>query len=114
MLTMRPIDEADVVALMNNGRFAGEVEGYVMMDGPAYLGSALFCVEDGVTTVLDSDVKDGQHLDGIVRACVANGENRGAKRFAVNEENAALAHWWGVFCKGLVAPAPVSHIFHQC
>ena len=38
MIAMRPIREYDVIDLLNNGRFEGEVEGYVVMDGPKYLG----------------------------------------------------------------------------
>ena len=114
MLAMRPIDEPDVVDLLNNGRFTGDVEGYIMMDGPTYCGHALFIVEDGVTTVLDSGVENEPMLDGIVRACIAAGDNRGAKLFAVNTEHAKLARWWDVFCKDLEAPVSVDHIFHLC
>ncbi len=114
MLSMLPIREPDVVILLNDGKFEGEVEGYVMMDGPTYLGHALFRVDGNVTTVLDSDVKENQNLDGIVRACIANGENRGAKEFAINEDNPRLAEWWQVFCKDLKAPVSVTHIFELC
>lgn len=114
MLAMRPIDEPDVIELLNNGRFEGEVEGYIMMDGPTYLGHALYRVEDGVTTVLDAGIENEQQLDGIVRACIANGENRGAQKFWVNQQFPPLAKWWGVFCKGFAAPAPVEHIFTFC
>lgn len=114
MLAMRPIDEPDVIALLNDGRFDGDVEGYIIMEGEAYLGHALFKVEDGVTTVLDSGVEESQNLDGVIRACVAAGENRGAKHFAVNQAHPPLAHWWGVFCKGLEGPAPTSQIFNLC
>lgn len=114
MLAMRPIEEPDVVDLLNNGRFEGDVEGYIMMEGPEYLGHALFIVQDGVTTVLDSGVENEQQMDGIVRACIAAGENRGAKQFAVNLEHEKLAKWWSVFCKGLDAPVSVDHIFTLC
>ncbi len=114
MLAMRPIDEPDVVDLLNDGRFEGAVEGYIMMDGPAYLGHALFIVDGNVTTVLDSGVENEQQMDGIVRACIAAGEHRGAKQFAVNMEHDKLARWWNVFCKGIEAPAPVDHIFTLC
>lgn len=115
MLHIQPIDEPDVIALLNAGRFDGEVDGYIMMevgrDEPVYLGHALFRVQDGVTTVLDTGVEDTPLLDGIVRACVAAGEARGAKQFAVNGEHPPLAAWWDVFCKGMTPPAPVEHIF---
>lgn len=114
MLSMQPIAEPDVVELLNDGRFEGDVEGYVMMDGEKYLGHALFLVEDGVTSVLDCGVEDMQMLDGIVRACVAAGEHRGAKLFCVNREQPRLEKWWDVFCKGMQPPAPVEHIFGKC
>ena len=37
MIAMRPILEQDVLDLLNDGRFDGEVEGYVVMDGPCLL-----------------------------------------------------------------------------
>ncbi|MDL2295018.1 hypothetical protein LJC60_10450 [Ruminococcaceae bacterium OttesenSCG-928-D13] len=114
MLSMRPIDEPDVIELLNGGRFEGNVEGYMMMDGPEYLGHALFEVKDGVTTVLDSGVEEFQNLDGIVRACVAAGENRGAKLFAMNMEHPPLAKWWELFCKDMAPPVSVDHIFKLC
>lgn len=114
MLAMKPIDEPDVIALLNDGRFEGPVEGYIMMEGAEYLGHALFRVEDGVTTVLDTGVEVFVNLDGIVRACVAAGQNRGAEQFAVWLEHPPLARWWDVFCKGMTPPAPVKHIFKMC
>lgn len=114
MLAMRPIDEPDVVALLNDGRFEGAIEGYIMMEGPVYLGHALFKVEDGVTTVLDSGVEASPNLDGIVRACIAAGDNRGAKSFSVNKAHPPLEKWWDVFCKGLEGPVSVDHIFNLC
>lgn len=115
MLAMRPINEPDVVLLLNDGRFPEDlVEGYIMMDGPKYLGHALFMVQDGVTTVLDSGVEDTAQLDGIIRACIAAGDNRGAKNFAVNMEHPPLENWWNVFCKEVESPASVDHLFTFC
>lgn len=114
MLAMHLIDEPDVISLLNNNRFDGDIEGYILMDGPTYLGHALFKVEDGVTTVLDSGVENEAQLDGIIRACVASGENRFAEKFRVNQNHPPLAKWWQVFCKGLGEPAPVTHIFELC
>lgn len=114
MLTMKPIDEQDVITLLNDGRFCGDVEGYIMMEGANYLGHALFIVENGVTTVLDTGVENTAHLDGIIRACVAAGDNRGVKQFAVNTNHPPLAKWWDVFCKGMQPPVSVDHIFTMC
>ena len=41
MIAMRPILEPDVLELLNDGRFDGDIEGYVVMDGPNYLGHML-------------------------------------------------------------------------
>ncbi|MFV0353187.1 MAG: hypothetical protein ACK5JF_12905 [Oscillospiraceae bacterium] len=114
MLAMRPIDEPDVIDLLNDGRFEGDIEGYIMMDGPTYLGHALFKVENGVTTVLDSSIQDHQQLDGIVRACIAAGDNREAKLFLVNKQQANLAKWWDVFCKEKEGPVETGHLFTFC
>lgn len=114
MLAMHPILEPDVIELINNNRFSGPLEGYVMTDGPTYLGSALFTVENGITNVLASDVAETQNLDGIIRACIASGDNRGAKHFTVNHAQPELDTWWKVFCTNQPIPAPVSHLFTFC
>ena len=77
MIAMRPIREYDVIDLLNNGRFEGEVEGYVVMDGSKYLGHMLYRVDGAVTQVLECGVEEKMFVDGAVRACVAAGENAG-------------------------------------
>lgn len=114
MLAMHLINEPDVLELLNAGRFAGEVDGYVMLEGADYLGHALFQVADGVTTVLDTGVEGTLPMDAIVRACVAAGQNRGAEQFTVNMAHPPLAKWWDVYCKGMQPPVPVEHIFGHC
>ena len=90
MIAMRPIREYDVIDLLNNGRFEGEVEGYVVMDGPKYLGHMLYRVDGAVTQVLECGVEEKMFVDGAVRACVAAGENAGATSFRVNGEDEKL------------------------
>ena len=90
MIAMRPIREYDVIDLLNNGRFEGEVEGYVVMDGPKYLGHMLYRVDGAVTQVLECGVEEKMFVDGAVRACVAAGENAGATSFRVNGEDESL------------------------
>ena len=90
MIAMRPIREYDVIDLLNNGRFEGEVEGYVVMDGPKYLGHMLYRVDGAVTQVLECGVEEKMFVDGAVRACVAAGENVGATSFRVNGEDESL------------------------
>ena len=60
MIAMRPIREYDVIDLLNNGRFEGEVEGYVVMDGPKYLGHMLYRVDGAVTQVLECGVEENR------------------------------------------------------
>ena len=103
MIAMRPIREYDVIDLLNNGRFEGEVEGYVVMDGPKYLGHMLEC-----------GVEEKMFVDGAVRACVAAGENAGATSFRVNGEDEKLAEWKNVFFPEAQGDVPNSSIFHTC
>ena len=42
MITIKPIEEADVLSLLNRDRFDGPLEGYIMTDGNEYLGYCLF------------------------------------------------------------------------
>ena len=42
MIAMRPILEQDVIDLLNDGRFEGELDGYVVMEGSNYLGYILY------------------------------------------------------------------------
>ena len=79
MIAMRPILEQDVLDLLNDGRFDGEVEGYVVMDGPNYLGHMLYRIDGDFIDVLDCGVQESALVDGGVRACVAAGENQRGK-----------------------------------
>ena len=85
MIAMRPIREYDVIDLLNNGRFEGEVEGYVVMDGPKYLGHMLYRVDGAVTQVLECGVEEKMFVDGAVRACVAAGKRGGRKACRMEE-----------------------------
>lgn len=106
MIAMRPILEQDVLDLLNDGRFDGEVEGYVVMDGPNYLGHMLYRIDGDFIDVLDCGVQESALVDGGVRACVAAGENAGCCEFTVNMEDAALARWYRVFFPHSVQPWP--------
>ena len=114
MIAMRPIREYDVIDLLNNGRFEGEVEGYVVMDGPKYLGHMLYRVDGAVTQVLECGVEEKMFVDGAVRACVAAGENAGATSFRVNGEDEKLAEWKNVFFPEAQGDVPNGSIFHTC
>lgn len=114
MIAMRPIEEPDVLALLNDGRFEGAVRGYVVMEGPQYHGHMLYRVEDGVTEVLECGVDETPLVDGAVRACIAAGQNAGADSFGVRQEDPKLAEWFRVFCKNISVPVPVTHIFTPC
>ena len=54
MISMKPIEEPDVLALLCRDRFDGPLEGYIMTDGKEYLGYCLFVREGEVTRVLDA------------------------------------------------------------
>ncbi|MEG0911123.1 MAG: hypothetical protein RSB47_05970 [Ruthenibacterium sp.] len=114
MIVMRPIREDAVLAELNANRFSGEIDGYVIMDGPRYLGHILYKLENDVTHVLDCGVCDTAVIDGAVRACVGAGENAGAKSFCVNESDEKLCKWRNIFCKNDTNPIPNEKIFHQC
>lgn len=115
MIAMRPIREYDVIELLNAGRFSGGLEGYVVMDGPEYLGHMLYCVDGAVTRVLDCGVKDTALVDGAVRACVAAGERAGASAFTVEPSDARLARWRGVFFGSAPdGPIPNEKLFGAC
>lgn len=115
MIAMRPIREYDVIELLNAGRFAGDVEGYIVMDGPAYLGHMLYRVDGAVTQVLDCGVENTALVDGAVRACVAAGRHAGAAAFAVETADARLAEWRRVFFGDAPdAPIPNEKLFGGC
>lgn len=114
MIAMRPIREYDVLALLNGGRFPDDTEGYVVMDGPSYLGHMLYRVDGGVTFVLECGVEQPPLIDGAVRACVAAGQNAGAQAFCVNGADARLAQWQAVFAPGAAQPVPNGTLFGGC
>ncbi len=82
MIAMRPIREYDVIELLNAGRFSGDVEGYVVMNGPEYLGHMLYRVDGAVTRVLECGVENrrrgarvcgGRRARGRIGVCGGNG-----------------------------------------
>ncbi len=109
MIVMRPIEEAAVLDELDAGRFggaAGGLQGYVVMEGPRYHGHALYRVEDGVTTLLECALDETPLVDGAARACVAAGENAGARAFTVRAGDAALAGWLRICCHGNTGNVP--------
>ena len=114
MITIKPIEEPDVLSLLNRDRFDGPLEGYIMTDGNEYLGYCLFVRQDAVTRVLDAEAQENMMLDGLVRAAVAKGENEGASAFSINREIPALGDWAAVFVPGQSEPIENSRIFGNC
>ncbi|MBD5093183.1 MAG: hypothetical protein HDT26_02625 [Subdoligranulum sp.] len=115
MIAMRPIREYDVIDLLNAGRFPGDVEGYIVMNGPEYLGHMLYRVDGAVTRVLDCGVENTALVDGAVRACVAAGEHAGASAFEVEAADSRLAEWRRVFFGGEPEePIPNEKLFGGC
>ena len=113
MIRMFPVEEPAVLDSLNQGRFSGDLRGYVILDGPDYRGHCLFAVEPGLTRVLEVQVTDPSLLDGAVRAAVAAGENAGASAFTVSGQP-ELAHWRQVWFKGCPDPIPNDRLFHLC
>lgn len=99
MIAMRPINEPEVISSINNGRFDEEIFGYVVMEGPNYLGHILYSVNGDTTVVLDAKLDNNMLVDGAVRACVAAGEFKGAKNFVIKSDSKCLIDWRNVFCK---------------
>ena len=97
MFTMKPIDEYDVIELINNGRFEGDLYGYILSDGGDLFGYTLFKIEDNTTVMLDSKAPGGKYLDGIIRASIAYGEARGAEYFSFNMEHEPFAEYKRIF-----------------
>ena len=82
MIAMRPILEQDVLDLLNDGRFDGEVEGYVVMDGPNYLGHMLYRIDGDFVDVLDCGVQESALVDG------------GVKSYVIDDRELACAPAW--------------------
>ena len=114
MIAMRPILEPDVLELLNDGRFDGDIEGYVVMDGPNYLGHMLYRIDGDFVDVLDCGLQESALVDGGVRACVAAGENAGCSEFTVNMQDAALARWYEVFFPHSMQPVAIKALFSGC
>ncbi|MBE6894147.1 MAG: hypothetical protein E7483_00860 [Ruminococcaceae bacterium] len=118
MFTMKPIDEYDVIELLNNGRFEGDLYGYVLSDGGDLFGYTLFKIEDNTTVMLDSKTPDGkfsgQYLDGIIRASIAYGEARGAEYFSFNMNHLPFAEYKRIFFGDQPDRMKTSVIFSGC
>ncbi len=114
MLAIQPIREPDVTALLNAGRFEGEIEGYVVMEDERYHGYALYRLEGERADLLDSGIEDAAILDGALRACLAACENRGASRFCANMGHPPLAAWWQRHCTGQASPMPIAALWGAC
>ncbi|MEG0019136.1 MAG: hypothetical protein RR846_00830 [Oscillospiraceae bacterium] len=97
MYTMKPIKEYDVIELLNNGRFDGDLQGYVLSDGGDLFGYSLFKVVQDETILLDSKTPDTRLLDGIIRASVALGEAQGAEFFSFNLDHEPFKEYKRVF-----------------
>lgn len=114
MIQMHPILEPLVLASLGSEQYGESTEGYVVMDGAAYLGHILYRVENNVTQVLACALPDDHALvDGAVRACVAAGENRGAAQFQICADEGALAEWHDAICPGQTL-VDNGRLFHAC
>ena len=114
MYVMKPILEPDVLDLLNNGRFDGEMEGYVLSDGADLFGWSLFRIDGDVTTMLDILAPSGQFLDGLIRASVAYGEARGATGFTLNMDVEDFVKYKNIFFEDEGEIIPNDHLFTPC
>lgn len=114
MITMKPVSEPDVLALLAKGRFDLPLEGYVMTDGKEYLGYCLFRRQAQTVTVLDAAAPDTMTLDGLVRAALAKAQNEGAEFFCIARDVQALDRWAQVFVKDTTEPINITNIFEMC
>lgn len=87
----------------------------IKADGPAYLGHALYKVENDITLVLDVALESNPLIDGAARAAVAAGEQCGrAQLCCEHAKSARLAEWAAVFCKNEDLPYSNEKLFHEC
>ena len=114
MYSMKPILEQDVIDLLNNGRFEGDLDGYVLSDGADLFGWSLFRVDSDVTVMLDVLAPDFKFLDGLIRASVALGESRGTTAFSLNMDVADFAKYKQVFFENEGYIIPNDKLFTPC
>lgn len=114
MISMKPVLEPDVIDLLNNGRFEGDVEAYVMSDGTAYFGHMLYKIENSTTLIIDTKLTDYALLDGIVRAVVAKGSMQGADCFEIISDEEHLLNYKAAFCKNYSGKVPNSVLMGGC
>jgi len=114
MYTMKPIEEYDVLELLNNGRFEGEMDGYILSDGADLFGWSLFRIDGDVTSMLDVLAPSGQFLDGLIRASVAYGEARGATGFSFNKDNEHFMKYKRIFFEEEGDVIPNDKLFVPC
>ena len=114
MYAMKPILEPDVIDLLNNNRFEGELQGYVLSDGADLFGWSLFRVDGDVTRMLDINPPDTKFLDGLIRASVALGESQGAAAFSLNSEISHFVQYKNVFFENEGEIIPNDKLFTPC
>ncbi len=94
MVQVFSISEPEVISQLNFGRFAGHVDGCVVMEGENYRGHLLFCQKDTQAEMLDCSFEEEQLVDFAVRACLAKCLRKGAKQFVVRKESPPLQLFW--------------------
>lgn len=97
MFVIKPIEEPEIIDVLNKGRFQGEVQGYILSDGADLFGWSLFSLEKGITKVLDVLAPDMGVLDGLVRTSVSYGQERNCRFFSLNSDNPDLLEYKRVF-----------------
>ena len=101
--------------LFNEGRFYGDLDGFVVSDGKKLCGHSLFRIEDDVTFILEVRADDEFLFDGIMRASIAKGDTYGAHSFVCEEIGELAKKWHRTYCEDYNAPISNHVIFnHNC
>ncbi len=114
MITIKPIEEQEIIDIFNRGRFEGDLDGVIVSDGTGCTGYSLYRLEDRLVRVLYAQTKDPTLLDGILRATVAIGQNAGAEGFWVEDSTPEMTDWRKKWCKEAQSPISFDVIFHTC
>ena len=114
MISIKPIEEQDVLDLFAKKRFSGALQGYVISDGASLLGHALYRIDGDTAVLLEAEAEDNGLVDGVIRACVARGETMGAKFFTCEANRGALHEWFALRFSGQEKRISIAKLLGGC
>lgn len=114
MYVMKPILEPEIIDILNKDRFSGDLQGYILSDGGDLFGWLLFKIENDTTILLDVLAPDTMFMDGLIRATVAFGQERGATCFWLNRDIPGLKEYKRVFFEAEGDNIPNEKLFTPC